>query len=397
MSIRQRSSIWCVALCFAAFPYLFCGAYAGDGGARELETFRSAMSGLKSNDIQTIGTHNSYKSTIPAVEMAEIRKLSPEWADALEYSHLPLTKQLDIGMRAIELDVVYDPQGGRYAHPLLPAKTAGMPGAVSYDASEMQAPGFKVLHIPDADVRSSCALFTACLRQLKAWSDAHPNHVPILITINAKDDDSDIPGGVMLLRFDAQAFDSLDAEILSVFGRYDLITPDLVRGHAKTLRDAVRHGGWPSLADARGKFLFALDEGPEKVRLYMRGHQSLEGLPMFVNSIDEGQPHAAYFTLNDPKGGLARIRAAVKAGYLVRTRADEDTKEARRNDVSRREAAFSSGAQYISTDYPLPRQEFSDYVVKLPEGVVARINPVRISTRDKSGNRVRRREHETAK
>ena len=38
--------------------------------------------------------------------------------------------------------------------------------------------------------------------------------------------------------------------------------------------------------------------------------------------------------------------------------------------------AAASGAQFISTDYPEPRPEFSPYCVTLPGGVVARANPV---------------------
>jgi hypothetical protein len=335
---------------------------------------------LRLNDLQVVGTHNSYKSAIPPDELAIIRQQSKTAALELDYAHEPLPLQLDMGGRTIELDVVYDPAGGRYAHPLLPAMTAGKPGSVPYDASEMGLPGFKVLHVTDVDMRSQCARFVVCLNQIKNWSDAHSGHVPILITINAKDDDDIVPGGVSQLPFDAAAFDALDAEIRSVFSAGDLITPDQVRGTAATLRDAVRRNGWPSLDAARGKFLFALDEGPKKVRIYMRGHASLEGLPMFVNSIGENAPHAAYFTLNYPVRDFARIRAAIRAGFIVRTRADEGTHEARETDVKRREAAFASGAQYVSTDYPKPRPEFGPYAVQLPESPPARCNPVRRDT-----------------
>ena len=99
---------------------------------------------------------------------------------------------------------------------------------------------------------------------------------------------------------------------------------------------------------------------------------------MFVNSIDENEAHAAYFTMNDPLRSQDQISAAVSSGFIVRTRADANTLEARINSTDRREAAFRSGAQYISTDYYLPRPEFSDYSVGLPEGVPARCNPVRL-------------------
>ncbi|MFM1896661.1 MAG: hypothetical protein RLZZ385_1735 [Pseudomonadota bacterium] len=335
---------------------------------------------LRMNDVQVVGSHNSYKQAIPAAELALIRANNERSAQALDYYHRSLTEQLELGMRQLELDIVYDPRGGFYADPLLP-RLAGSTGALVYDTSEMLEPGFKVLHAPDIDVRSHCMTWIACLEEIKAWSDSNPDHVPILIMFNAKEGGSSYPGTISALTFDAAAYDALDAEILSVFPRRQLIIPDDVRGTAPTLREGVLAGGWPSLEQARGRIFFAMDERPAKVEIYLRGRESLEGLPIFVNSVGEDAPHAAYFTINDPIGSQERIRAAVQAGFMVRTRADADTAEARANDTRRREAAFSSGAQYISTDYYHPRPEFSDYQVRLPGGQAARCNPRREACR----------------
>ncbi|WKL56162.1 phosphatidylinositol-specific phospholipase C1-like protein [Asticcacaulis sp. ZE23SCel15] len=324
------------------------------------------------NDLQAIGTHNSYKIAIPPAELTIIATRSEAAALSLDYGHMPLKDQLDLGMRQLEIDVLYDPDGGRYSRPVLPRLSG-----VAYDATGMDRPGYKVLHMPDADVRSHCATFVLCLQQVKDWSEAHPDHVPILIMMNAKDGKSTVDGGTDALDYDAKAFDALDGEIRAVFGPDELITPDSVRGDHKTLRDGVLAGGWPTLNSARGKVFFALDEGPAKVAVYMRGHTSLEGLPVFVNSLSETADHAAYFTMNDPVKQFDRIQAAVKAGFIVRTRADAETIEARTNDLSRFEAALKSGAHYISTDYPTPRPEFSPYKAALPDGSAARANPSR--------------------
>jgi len=332
---------------------------------------------IQLNDVQAAGSHNSYKQAIPAPELALIRQTSSDAAAGLDYWHAPLTDQLNLGMRQLELDVYYDPEGGRYANPMLARATIDAPGAVPFDTAARTAPGYKVMHIQDIDVRSSCPTFIGCLAEINAWSLAHPDHTPILILINAKDDNLDAPGTVKALPFDAAAFDALDAEILSVFDTARLITPDEVRSGAASLREGVLAGGWPELGAARGRVLFALDETPAKVETYLRGHASLEGAPMFVNSVNEDAPHAAYFTLNDPIAMDARIRAAVQSGFLVRTRADANTLEARTNDTTRREAAFASGAHYVSTDYYHPRPELSDYVVALPGETPARCNPVR--------------------
>ena len=44
--------------------------------------------------------------------------------------------------------------------------------------------------------------------------------------------------------------------------------------------------------------------------------------------------------------------------------------------MTRREQALASGAQYVSTDYPVRDPRFTDYRVALPGGSAARPNPV---------------------
>lgn len=335
---------------------------------------------LRMNDLVAVGTHNSYKLAIPADEL-EALVAADGGALALDYAHRSLAEQLDAGARQIEIDVLNDPQGGRYAHPLsaLGREGAGAPVSTVF-AETMARPGLKTLHMPDVDFRSSCLTFVACLREISVWSRAHPDHAPILIMLNAKTGRPSMPGGVTLLDFDAAAWDALDAEIRSVFDPEHLITPDQVRGRRATLREGVLAGGWPALGQARGRVFFALDEGPEKVASYAAGRPSLEGRAMFVNT-DEASPAAAYLTLNDPVEQQARIRAAVRQGFIVRTRADADTREAREGDVARRSAALSSGAQYVSTDYLWADPRFPDYQVRLPGGEAVTCNVVRLERR----------------
>lgn len=318
---------------------------------------------LRINDIAVIGTHNSYKLAMPVDTMAKVRAVNPTMADALDYAHRPLVDQLDAGARQLEIDVNYDPQGGRYA------RGAGDP--------KLLRPGFKVLHIAGIDNSSSCVLLTDCLKLIRAWSNAHARHVPILLMFNAKDDQNAALGGIDALPFDAAAYDALDAEIRSVMGPDRLITPDVVQGKYPTLRDAVLAGNWPLLEASRGKFLFALDEPPAKVAIYRGARTSLEGRVFFINT-DEQSPAAAYLTLNDPIGDADRIRRDVAAGYLVRTRADANTREARANDTRPRDTALAGGAQFVSTDYLWADPRFvGGYRVRPPGGMAARCNPVR--------------------
>jgi hypothetical protein len=57
--------------------------------------------------------------------------------------------------------------------------------------------------------------------------------------------------------------------------------------------------------------------------------------------------------------------------------ADADTLEARFGMTTRRDAALASGAQFVSTDYPVPNPDFgTGYFVEIPDGAPARCNPV---------------------
>jgi hypothetical protein len=174
--------------------------------------------------------------------------------------------------------------------------------------------------------------------------------------------------------FTSTTFDALDAEIRSVFPADEMITPDNVRGQYDTLNQAVLAGNWPTLASARGKVIFLMDQHPV-TPVYLAGHPSLRGRVIFTNS-DPGQPDAAFLERND--GPAADISSLVRQGYLIRARTDGDTKEARINDTSVRDAMITSGAQILSTDYPVnePARWAGHYVVTLPGNVVARCNPV---------------------
>ena len=346
---------------------------AGEGCARAWMD-----ANLHVNDIVTVGTHNSYKQAISPKIFALVQMMAPQIAPTLDYSHIPLEAQLDDGARAIEIDVAYDPKGALFAHPMGPG-FAGETVPADYSTA-MSKPGFKVLHFQDVDYRSSCLTLIECLAILKNWSHAHPDHVPILVTMNAKDDSLPNGQGTQALKYDPAAFDALDAEVRSVMAPSDMITPDDIQGSYPTLRDAVLKHGWPTLGSARGKFIFALDEGEPKISYYRHGRKSLEGRVFFVNAPGDS-PVAAYLTMNEAQTDSVAIANAVKLGFLVRTRADADTVEARKNDAKRRDKAFASGAQYVSTDYMEPDPRFGPYQARMPKGVVAACNPVRVANR----------------
>ncbi|MEM6632410.1 MAG: phosphatidylinositol-specific phospholipase C1-like protein [Bacteroidota bacterium] len=333
---------------------------------------------VRLNHIQMLASHNSYKEAIEPALFSRLMEEDSSRFFGLEYHHISLKDQLDLGIRKLEVDIVYDPEGGRYAKPLGLSMLADMGVETQpYDPDKlMEQPGFKVLHVQDIDFRSNCLTLEACLGEILAWSEAHPNHLPIAISFNAKDSRIERPGFVLPLPFTSTAFDSLDQALLSVLPKNKLLTPDEVRGDYTSLEEAVLSRGWPQLDAVRGKILFVLDEGGKKLEAYVAGHPSLENRVMFVNA-QPGRPEAAFLIMNNPIRDHDLIQERVKLGYLVRTRADANTIEARRNDYSRFEAALSSGAHYITTDYYVPNPAFgTDYQISFPAGKIALCNPL---------------------
>ncbi len=334
---------------------------------------------LKINQIQIIGSHNSYKKAIePALYKVISAKDSLKQLSGLEYEHIAISEQLTMGLRNLEIDIYADTKGGKYAHPkgLDLAKTDD-----AYDPDgKMNRPGFKVFHVIDIDFRTSVLTFEDCLKELKKWSDEHPDHTPVFITLEPKDGDANRFGTVPEM-FTPKLFDEADAEIRKYLGNSKLITPDDVRGKYATLEEAVLNGNWPTLKQARGKFLFILDNSDKKRDMYMMGHPSLRERVVFVNA-QPGTPEAAAMFRNNPDDDA--IPGLIKKGYIIRTRADADTKEARANDYSHFEAAKKSGAQIITTDYYKPSTFFnSAYHVKFDDGGYFRINPLIGNTKKK--------------
>lgn len=330
---------------------------------------------LRLDEIQVIGSHNSYHQRPHEPLFSTLASLIPLIGTAWDYEHAPLDVQFgEQGVRQIELDVFADPEGGRYASRLGPA-LLGLPSESGVPALDL--PGMKVLHVQDLDFETTCYTLRSCLATVVAWSDANPRHLPILILLELKDEriEPDL-GWVVPIPFGPDEMDGLDDEIRAVVPRHKLVTPDDVRGRRATLDEAVRRDGWPALGRLRGTLLFAMDNGGDKRAIYTDGRPSAEGRVLFPNAV-EGAPDAAFIKLNDPIGDFARIQAAVGAGYLVRTRADADTIEARLGDTGPRDAALESGAQLVSTDYPEPDPRFgTGYEVSFPDGTVARCNPV---------------------
>jgi hypothetical protein len=377
--------------------------------AQNKKEFSGYPKDLKINQIQVLGTHNSYAKPVDpkVLKMAGsimekfkgsfLNNMSPEekakfqeyhpngldFAEALNYNHPDFNEQLNAGMRNIEIDVYYDPTGNRFNKPasyeLL--KKQGITDLAPFSTEDLDKPGFKVMHIADLDFRTHYTTFRKALQALKDWSDKNPGHIPIFIQVEAKDSGLPIfPNAAEVLKFDQKAFDDLDQEVLSVLGRDKIIAPDDVKGKYKTLNEAVLHHNWPTVNDSKGKFVFILLPSSAGISnnesAYLAGHPNLKGRMMFVESAP-GKDYSAFVLYDNAIVRQNEIQKLVKEGYLVRTRSDIETYEAKVNDRTREKAAFSSGAQVVSTDFFRKGNAYgTDYYVTVPNGETARCNPV---------------------
>jgi len=278
---------------------------------------------LSLNELQLKGSHNSY-------HRAPRFALSRTW----RYSHAPLEVQLaSQGVRQLELDV-------RFADGEL-----------------------RVNHLPMVDGRSNCSQLNDCLGRIKRWSRAHPAHLPVFVFIEVKEDLA--PSNL------AGKLDAIDFAITRVFTRDMLMLPEDVAGTSPSLREAIIQNGWPSVDDARGRIAFVMFGPMRHKRAYSKGRPRLDGRVMFVAERDTHRPHTSVVFYDDPQHMREQISAAVKQRFLVRTRADANL----HRNVVRRDAALSSGANFISTDYVDPRHNW----LELSGTVAARCNPLSAS------------------
>ena len=253
------------------------------------------------NELQYIGSHNSYHAGFAPSEEALWKQTDPALFAKRDYRHPPLAQQFDDGVRQIELDIYADAKGGRYAHPAIGDRIAkaGLPPAPAIaPPGVMEKLGFKVMHVQDLDQRSTCQPLLACLQEVRAWSRQHPGHLPLFVLLETEESPLQLAfPTVQPEPFDAKAMDALDAEICSVFRHGEYLSPDQVRGTAPALNAAILEHGWPSLDDARGKVVFLLDQHSVGWH-YLPGHPSLRGRVCFTNAIP-GEDDAAFTERND--------------------------------------------------------------------------------------------------
>lgn len=320
------------------------------------------------NEIRVLASHNSYKKKPNPKVLKFLSRFKKQLGASndpiqLDYGHLPLSEQFDkYGIRGIEIDINYDPNGGLYSKRKLNMFLFGIRQRVK--DKRMTEPGFKVLHIADVDYETNYLTFKDVLTEVKNWSENHPNHTPLFINIEAKGsnpgDESKFlrkMGFKKAIPFDSIAYQILDQEIFSVLSKDNIFFPKELKGIYSSIQNRIRTEGWPLLTECLGKIIFILEGNNEHIyRLKPYEH------PMFVyGNMDD--THTAFLLRNDPIGKETQIVELSKF-FIVRTRSDAGTIEARNNDYTRFNAAWKSNAQIISTDYYMSDLRFSNYQIK---------------------------------
>jgi hypothetical protein len=299
---------------------------------------------LRLQDVQMLGTHNSYHRR-PA------RVIQPN--EPADFEHVALDVQLARqGIRSLELDAY-------------------------------NGPSFPVFHSIVVDDQSNCPTLGACFRTVDEWSRANPGHLTLVLFVEPKALPTNANPAIQavidsttsaqrLANWDAAALDRLDRTARAVFGRR-LVTPDDVRGKRATLRDAILKVGWPTLGKVRGGVLLVLNTSGPLRDQYLVGAPSLQGRAMFVPS-EPTEPSAAIIKRDHPQP--KHFPELVRENFLVSTRADADAVEARAGDLVRATEAITSGATIVVTDYPVPDTTIGPYRVALPGTAIARCNPI---------------------
>ena len=318
---------------------------------------------LSVNDLQYVTAHNAFHvapdQALLAFALAERTRQGASAAAiakeriAADYSHPTLTRQLGMGIRALEIDVHDDPLGGRFQAPRIfaampPAAVRALP---PFDpARDLARPGFKTFHETSYDMRSHCLLFGDCLREVGQWHRAHPGHLPIFVLLEMKADAEPPPAGADAGLVWKRLQDSIGAQF----------APDEVILPAQLGFGPVR---WPTLAAARGKLVFLLfPYGDHPVERYARYIAASGDRPLLHVERDVEGLHATWQSRNDPAtiaADATKGRPAPAPGLLLYTKADTTGVQ----DPDRRNLALSSRANFVATDYELPDPRRSGYGV----------------------------------
>jgi len=275
---------------------------------------------IKLNHIQMLASHNSYKGMSSSIGRFFVGLGdSFDEARALKYAYRNLTEQLNRGVRSMEFDV------------------------------RKRKSSFVLTHVPLVDNSSVAPDFAMALEELSLYSDHNPDHLPIIILMEIKEDWMILDHALQTM--DQDVLIELNALIKTKVGDH-LFSPSDMIEDGLTLKDTIQTMGWPSVKSLRGKIMFVLHPN-NKNDMYEAIDPTLKSLPMFIGSYPDDLDHdyASFIIHNDVN--VASIQSLVQQNYIVRTRIDESLMF----DQERLIHAIESGAQILSSDFTSGRKD----------------------------------------
>lgn len=301
--------------------------------------------GVKFNELQFLGTHNSYQLA-PTEEYKKLYNSLSDLTlglvskDKAEFCMDSLTEQFELGIRSVELDI----------------ETVDKNGNV----------GFIVSHNPIYDNTSSCYDFELALEEIKLWSDNNPGHLPITVIIEPK---KNVPAVRDLKNFSIKYANIFDELIREKMGD-TLLTPKDMMGEYESLKEMREDDGWLTIDKALGKVIFLLHD-TTVTSDYIKQDESVKSQAMFpmLRYSDRNKSYASFIIDNKPDEAVSHEAEAIdKCNLIVRTRADSFPNFSEK----RYENTNNCSSQIISTDYPVRTKEskfhtysFDGYTVKL--------------------------------
>lgn len=291
---------------------------------------KACSDGVKYNEVSFLGTHNSYQKECVLARQKLFRDASTVTfglvkAEKAKFSADYLTDQLNLGVRSVELDV----------------ETVVSDGKTSFVCS----------HAPVLDSPTHCYDFALALKEIKLWSDANPNHLPVTIIIEPKK--VFIPDKNMRY-FSCAYANELGEQAKLTFGD-TLITPADMMGNHSSLKEMREADGWMTLSETRGHVMLLLHDTTVTDK-YIAQDTSIKSQVMFpmLRYDSRDKDYASFLLINKPKDIQTQADEVLEKNLIIRTRSD--------NYGSYKETdsqiALNSGAQIVSTDYP-PKADIS--------------------------------------
>ena len=289
-------------------------------------------SGLKFNELSFVATHNSYQ-TRAADSYCEIFDNLSALTFGLvdektgEFCSQTLTQQFNCGIRSIELDIEPVEDG--------------------------EVVSFTCMHMPYLDSGTTCYDLALALKEIKMWSDYNPNHLPITIIIEPKR--VFVPMENMKFMNIDYAL-ALDEMLRDTLGDKLFEPADMLRDY-DSFAEMRFADDWSQVKDMLGKVVVHLhDTGV--TQKYIARDETIKTQAMFpmLRYDDKDLPYASFLLINAPEQAL-KTSGEITEEYnlIVRTQVDTFTSVSQ----EKRENAILSGAQILSTDYPV-RSDLTD-------------------------------------